>query len=382
MKRNYNYNIVIWSSAIGFGGAEKRLVEYCLDLKNYGCSVYLLVKQKSILYKKLVEKNIANSENCVSTPFGSVDLIGILRVVFRVKKWKGDILHVHSGKDYFSAILVGILSGCPVIVHRRILAPLNWATKLVGNLKNVRYIACSLTVKNILVKKNKISPRKIKTIYSIPKIEKFEAKDYEIDNVRKNLSLCGKKVILNIANFYPTKRHRDLVYVVNILKNKIPNIVLIIIGRRTSETKRVEKMIEKFGLSENIKILGYQQNVEIFYHICDCFVMLSDEEAFGAVFVESIAFWKPVVAYSSGGAKEIIKDKVTGFLVPVGNVELVSEKIFEILTDDNLRNSMSKNAREDYNERFLSKNITEETLEYYDEIIKLSKNNPIRKLGL
>ncbi|MEO0301804.1 MAG: glycosyltransferase family 4 protein [candidate division WOR-3 bacterium] len=68
-------------------------------------------------------------------------------------------------------------------------------------------------------------------------------------------------------------------------------------------------------------------------------------EPFGIVAIEAMAAGKPVIAYSSGGLKEIIKDNSTGFLVPPGNLQELVNKTKQILLNEDLAFTFGKNGR-------------------------------------
>lgn len=73
---------------------------------------------------------------------------------------------------------------------------------------------------------------------------------------------------------------------------------------------------------------------------------LSYKEGFEVKVTEALAKGKPVVAYKTGGIVLQIEDNKTGFLVPAGETHEVAERLYQLLTDDELYALMSTNAKQ------------------------------------
>ncbi|MBI4233940.1 MAG: glycosyltransferase family 4 protein, partial [Chloroflexi bacterium] len=72
----------------------------------------------------------------------------------------------------------------------------------------------------------------------------------------------------------------------------------------------------------------------------DLVALTSENEPFGRVLVEAMAAGKPLVATEGGGVKEIVVDRETGLLVPVGNVEAIAGAINWLLENPERARSM------------------------------------------
>jgi sulfoquinovosyltransferase len=77
----------------------------------------------------------------------------------------------------------------------------------------------------------------------------------------------------------------------------------------------------------------------------DCFVMPSDSETLGFVVLESMASGVPVVGCKAGGIPDIIRDEITGFLVPPGDISAYVDRILRLQRDRKLRTGMAGAAR-------------------------------------
>lgn len=109
----------------------------------------------------------------------------------------------------------------------------------------------------------------------------------------------------------------------------------------------LENKIQQLGLTNCVRLLGFQNNPYKYMAAADVFVLSSLFEGFGNVIVEAMACGAPVVATDCPyGPREIIENGVSGLLVPPANVEALSEAIVRVLKDRELKQKLSHNGFE------------------------------------
>ncbi len=101
-------------------------------------------------------------------------------------------------------------------------------------------------------------------------------------------------------------------------------------------------LAERLGVGGAVEFRGNVSDEDLVraYRDCSVFVMPSAGEGFGIVYVEAMAFGRPAVAASAGGAPEVVSEGVTGLLVPYGDVEALADVLTRLLRDPGLRQSM------------------------------------------
>jgi glycosyltransferase involved in cell wall biosynthesis len=97
----------------------------------------------------------------------------------------------------------------------------------------------------------------------------------------------------------------------------------------------------------------------------DVFVSASETESFGLAIVEAMAAGTAVVATETEGAREVIDDRKTGVLVPIGDVQTIAESVCELLRDPEKRRDLASRAREAANARFSLKRMVDEIEKVY-----------------
>ena len=111
---------------------------------------------------------------------------------------------------------------------------------------------------------------------------------------------------------------------------------------------QVEVAIEALGLSESVRLLGFQsqQRLAALYELCDVFVLPSAHETWGLVVNEVMNAGKPVIASDRvGAARDLIQDGVNGFVYPFGNTDSLAGRLRETLADRNRLAAMGVESR-------------------------------------
>ncbi|MEO0241988.1 MAG: glycosyltransferase family 4 protein, partial [candidate division WOR-3 bacterium] len=135
---------------------------------------------------------------------------------------------------------------------------------------------------------------------------------------------------------------------------------------------QLESLTQKLGLGKYIRFLGFvseREKVEILKRAW-VIVNTSPKEGWGIVVMEAQACGTPAVVFNSPGLREAVKDGETGYIVPYGKLEIMADRIREILVDSELRERLSKNARKWAEEFELSK--LQET--FYKNFFELLSN--------
>lgn len=106
------------------------------------------------------------------------------------------------------------------------------------------------------------------------------------------------------------------------------------------EKQRLEELIRRYGLQENIVITGMQENPYPWIRACDIYVQPSREEAHSLTIVEAQILCRPVVTTATVGGRRLVRDGVNGAVCGV-SAESLAEAIMKLLNGSGRREGMT-----------------------------------------
>jgi len=106
----------------------------------------------------------------------------------------------------------------------------------------------------------------------------------------------------------------------------------------------------------------------------DIFVLASENETFGLVFLEAMACGTPVIGTNIGGIPEVITDDYNGFLIEPNNPSLLTQKIEKLLYDEENRKKFIKNALKTVRRKFSTERQFGLLFKHFKKIISLEKD--------
>ncbi len=151
-----------------------------------------------------------------------------------------------------------------------------------------------------------------------------------------------------ITYFGRLKKYKSidhLLYAFRLVKDKVPNSRLYIVGKGDYYEKLV-KICKKLDIIENVKFWGFvdeSTKIEILSS-SHCVVNTSIKEGWGITNLEANACGTPVISANVPGLKDSVKDGLSGLLYEYGNIEELANKIYELLTNHELRYKLEKGA--------------------------------------
>jgi len=130
---------------------------------------------------------------------------------------------------------------------------------------------------------------------------------------------------------------------------------------------QLERQIQKLGLSDCVRLLGFKSNPYQYMATADVFVLSSLYEGFGNVIVEAMACGTPVIATDCPyGPKEIIIHERNGLLVPSKSAIDLANAIIEVLSNCQLREQLSHKGFDrsgDFNAQLVAKSYEEQLIQ-------------------
>lgn len=139
----------------------------------------------------------------------------------------------------------------------------------------------------------------------------------------------------------PAKGIDVLIEAVADLKQRSVVVELRIAGTGLAK-ENLEKLVATLDIETQVHFVGWVDDQLSFYRQLDIFVLPSHSEEWGLVIVEAQAASVPVIATSTRGPRRIIKDGVTGLLVPIGDPIAMADAIKKLITEPDLAEQLAR----------------------------------------
>ena len=112
-----------------------------------------------------------------------------------------------------------------------------------------------------------------------------------------------------------------------------PGLKYLIVGKYDDKEKeRLDTMIEKAGLDGQVTFAGFipDEELAIHFNLADIYIMPSEKEGFGIVFIEAMYYNKPVIAGNKDGSVDALLNGRLGLLVNPQSLDEVTAAIMEM----------------------------------------------------
>ena len=151
------------------------------------------------------------------------------------------------------------------------------------------------------------------------------------------------KILLCIGELNSNKNQVMAIRMMHKVVAKYPEAMLLLAGNGPKQ-KFLEQLIKQEELERNVKMIGYVTNLQDYQHIIDVQISCSLREGLPLNIVESMLSGNPVVAGLNRGHRELIQDCINGYIVDPNDYEAMSERVLNLLDNNDLRKRIVQNA--------------------------------------
>ncbi|HET7543382.1 MAG TPA: glycosyltransferase family 4 protein [Polyangiaceae bacterium] len=194
---------------------------------------------------------------------------------------------------------------------------------------------------------------------------------------RRELGIPQDSLVLtSVSRLFSWKGQRELVRAFALVREKIQNAELVIVGADYSMwggesfTAELKALARARGVLEHVHFTGGRPDIPNVMAGSDVFTMASFEEPFGLVFLEAMAMRKPVIAINNGGTPEVVEHGRSGLLSPPWDIPALAANIVRLLEDRDLREQMGSYGRSRVLDYFNAQRMAQEAGAAYERILK------------
>lgn len=192
---------------------------------------------------------------------------------------------------------------------------------------------------------------------------KYMVKNFNKEDYREGLGIKKDDfMILILAELNKNKNHIQIIKALGNMKDN-SKIKVVCAGKGPIEAK-LKKKIKKYGVENNVKFIGFREDVRELIGCCDCVALFSKREGLGKCLLEAMIAKKILISTNTRGARTIIRDKENGFLIKIGDYKETISVIENLVNDKNIANSLIKNSEKDIN-KYLLKNVLKQIEQYH-----------------
>jgi glycosyltransferase EpsD len=284
----------------------------------------------------------------------------ITRLAARKTRKRGSkVLYTAHGLHFFK--------GAPLknwLIYYNIEKWLGRFTDCIITINNEDYIAAQKLLKindvkyiqGVGIDLNKFKPQTIKTKKELRKQYGYDENDF---------------ILIYVAEMSYRKHQDLLINVANILKTKIPNLKLLLVGTGDFIQKYKEQT-KNLNLEQYINFLGYRKDVPNLMTIADVAVSSSRQEGLPVNVMEAMATGLPLVVTDCRGNRDLVKDNENGYVVGIDDVDGFAEAVEKLYKSEKLRSDFGKNSLE-YIKEYSLESVRSKMEKIYEIYIKNSR---------
>jgi len=291
-----------------------------------------------------------------------------------------DIVHIHNPGALVYAAVGAIWAGVPVIINSE-----HGYEYVVGGLKRYIEMLIRSCIDVTISVSEALSVHLFSGLFLRKKItvihNGIDTSVYEHNESSSHLSLRERFnfsksdiIIGNVARLARIKNHRMLLETMKLIVKEVQAAKLLIVGDGILRNE-LEVYSRSIGISDNVFFWGEANNVPELLQLMDVFVLSSNAEGISMTILEAMASGKAVVATNVGGNPEIIKNDVTGILVPPNDPEAMAEAVLSLLRDRERLSLLGLEGKRRVKECFNIETAVKKTEELYISLFREKTGN-------
>lgn len=345
-----------------------------LFLKRTDFLIIFLNPNISELQVKLSSKGL----NCIWMNYSNKKQLPVtlFRVVQLLFLHKPKVVHAHL----FDASLVGLiaarLAGVKVRIHTRhhashhhLYFPHAVRYDRIINSLSTKIIATSQNVKNILVEKEHVETSKVSIVHHGFDFSSFDNVDFErVNFVRSKYKLSNNSPVVGVISRYTHwKGIQFIIPAFKRLLGEFPNAVLVLANAKGDYKTEIQELLNQLP-EISFREIVFEKDIPALFNSFNVFVHVpidDHSEAFGQVYIESLAARCCMICTKSGIAVDFIENKKNALVVDYENSDEIYRSLVLLLNDENLRLNLIEKGRADVVKNFGIKNMVQLTLNVY-----------------
>lgn len=361
------------------GGAGKLLYNLCKSIDVERFHFWIVLPENSALIKLF--SNMSPNVSICRIKNGqdrSFDLKASFEVGQLIKRLNPDIVHTHSALYGRIGAKFVLYETKKVVYTKHCVFELPKFRKIgiikkcygfIDGLLAGNIVAVADSAKNELIESG-IKPQKIQVIIN-GSIPLKNTSDEEKQKLRDILGISRDAFIVGMsARLEEYKGHKTMIRAAEIIKKRgSEHLIFLILGNGSIEDE-LKEYARMRDVDDIILFLGFQSNVNDYVNLFDVNLNCSiGTETSSLAISEGLSLGKVALASDYGGNPHMVINGETGFIFKQNNEAELSERILFLKNNPNILQYMSKQAKEDFYNRFSAYIMAKQYTELYESIL-------------
>ena len=280
----------------------------------------------------------------------SIDLGGDARVLRRViasaRAQAADVIVCHGSKSGFLGRAAGRITGIPVVYRqasmpfqRRVQgakAPLYWALDFVARGFGGHVVTLTDQARRETLKARLMPPERVSVIRTGVDVERFRPPADRAE-ARRALGLDPDRPVVGwMGRIEPQKAPLDYIESLRALVRRYPQAQFVMAGEGRLQ-REVDLALAAAGLSDRVRMLGWQSDPVAALQAFDIYVLSSHWEGLPITLLEAMACGCCCISTDVDGCSDALEDGVSGRLVGAGDTRALADALDGVLGDPDLR---------------------------------------------
>ncbi len=363
--------------SLNVGGTETQAVELALRLppSRYRITMGCLRAEGPLLEKlkgSAVRVQEFHPKGGLDSPSG---IYQVLRLAAYLRREKFDVVHTHDLWSNLMGVTAARLAAVPAIISsRRDLAHFDWYQgrrrrwlRRIQNLSSI-VLANATPIRDALIAEDGFAPEKLRVIHNGVDTAKFQRA--KSDRHRLFPGMEDGKLAILVGNMHSdVKGHPWLIAAAPSVVKEFPNTRFVFAGDGDCRSS-FEGQVAALGMERNFIFLGRRADIPELLASCDIALLPSRAEGLPNAVLEYMAAGLPVIVSDVGGNAELVKDNVTGLLVPAEDSSSLADAVLRLLRDPDLAREIAHNGQTMAIQNFSFERLVQEVDELYTELLQ------------
>jgi glycosyltransferase involved in cell wall biosynthesis len=321
------------------------------------------------------------------SPF--VDGIAVFQILRLIRELRPDVLHTHTAKAGAVGRVAAMLAGSarpPAVVHtfhghvlRGYFSPAKAEAfrRLESSLARVSdaLVAVSPEVRDDLIGLGVAPPEKVVVIrLGLDLAARTAVAPGAADELRREAGVPADAFLVGwLGRLTEIKRPADLLEA--FARVHVPQGAHLLVAGDGPLRADMEALAASLGIGDRVHFVGFRSDVGAVYAACDAVALTSANEGTPVSVIEALAAGRPVVSTDVGGVSDIVREGRSGFLVPAGDVDAISDRLMRLAADPDLRHAFGEAGRSDVVPRYSVPRLVSDVDSLYRRLLdeKLSR---------